>query len=83
MHLSKYYDQALELAQMTDADLPKVFKLLQRAKQQGDHRATYALGTWYLFGKGDFIVKDLAKAAELLREAADVSRLADDEFEIG
>ena len=71
MKTSKYYDQALVVSQSAEPDFPRALRLLNRAYKQGDHRAAYALGTWYLYGKGDLVAKDLAKAAQLLREAAE------------
>lgn len=71
MKTSKYYDQALAEAQGQGADIQKALHLLNRAYKQGDPRAAYALGTWYLHGKGTIVPKNLVKAVPLLREAAE------------
>jgi uncharacterized protein len=71
MKTSRYYDQALAEAQAEGADLQKALRLLNRAYEQGDYRAAYALGTWHLHGKGTVVPKNLAKAVPLLREAAE------------
>lgn len=67
---SKYYDQALTEAQAAGGDRKKTWRLLNRAYKSGDPRAAYAIGTWYLHGKDEFIAKDLKRAIPLLREAA-------------
>jgi len=70
--LSKYYDQALVVSQTAEPDFTKALRLLNRACNQGDHRAAYALATWYLHGKGN-LVKDLVRAAQLLRQVSAVT----------
>lgn len=62
------YEKALEISQKNDGDLEKSYHLLLKAREQGDHRATYALATWYLYGK--FLDKDLHKGMDYLKEAA-------------
>src|SRR6185437_297591 len=69
--LSKYYDQALVVSQTAEPDFTKALRLLNRACNQGDHRAAYALATWYLHGKGNLVTKDLVRGAQLLRQAAE------------
>lgn len=62
------YDTALKKARRKDAPLEEVSKLLSAAHEAGDARATYALATWYLFGK--FFGKNLRAGIKLLRQAA-------------
>lgn len=81
MKKSKYYDQAHAEARAASGDLKKAWRLLGLAHKQGDHRATYALGTWYLHGKGELVSKNLKKAIPLLREAADAQH-ADAAFDL-
>lgn len=46
------YRRALALARSeTKTDLAECLQLLQLASERGEPRATYALATWYLFGK--------------------------------
>jgi uncharacterized protein len=71
--LSKDYDAALREAQRKGGDLKKAYKLLTSAYKAGDERATYALGTWYLYGREDLIEKDLTRAVAMLREAAEAN----------
>jgi uncharacterized protein len=68
---SPYYEEALRFSEAAQPDFASALRGLHRAYRQGDPRAAYALGTWYLHGKGDLIPKDLAKAVPLLREAAE------------
>lgn len=65
------YEEALKFAQQDDGDFGKVFTLLFQSYEDGDSRAAYALGTWYLHGK--HVRKNLKKALHFLREAADES----------
>jgi TPR repeat protein len=37
--------------------------------------AMYALGTWYLHGKGDLVKLDLTRAIELIRAAAEAGNI--------
>lgn len=68
---SKYYDDALSEVRRRGADIAQVLRLLQRAYKRGDPRAAYALATWYLDGKGEFVPRNVAKGVQLLREAVD------------
>jgi uncharacterized protein len=71
MKVSKYYEQALAMAQGENADVSKALRLLNRAYDQGDPRAAYAIATWYLHGKENLVPRDPAKAIQLLREATE------------
>ncbi len=73
MTLSKDYVAALWEAQRKGGDLKKAYKLLNNAYKAGDERATYALGTWYLYGRDDLVEKNLTRAVALLREAAEAN----------
>jgi TPR repeat protein len=66
------YGRALAIAENNDSDrssLKKVFGLLTKANEAGDSRATYAIGTWYLFGK--YVEKDLKKGYQYIKVAAE------------
>lgn len=63
------YNEALKMATEDDTDLERVFNLLNQSRNLGNAKATYALGTWYLFGK--FVKKDTKKAIEFFKYAAD------------
>jgi TPR repeat protein len=62
------YDEALKIARRKSANLEQVASLLNAARESGDARATYALGTWYLHGR--LFKKNIRKGVALLREAA-------------
>jgi uncharacterized protein len=64
------YSFALKEARKSRGDLRKAQRLLLEAHKRGDPRATYALATWFLFGKGNLVVKDVRKGVNLLRVAA-------------
>lgn len=77
--MADYYDKALKL--MHDHDLenaPRAYALLEQAREQGDYRATYAIGTWYLHGF--YFGKNVRKGITMIAEAAehDVSNAAFD-----
>jgi TPR repeat protein len=50
------------------ADYAQALSLLEEAAKIGSPEAHYAIGTWYLFGRG--VRKDSGKAARYLRHAA-------------
>ncbi len=62
------FDRATEEALKDDANLKKVFLLLEKSLDEGNPKAAYALATWYYFGK--YVKKDIKKAIKLMREAA-------------
>lgn len=64
------YDEALLEVSRENADIDKVVLMLRKSIAEGEPRAAYALGTWYLHGYGDKIGKDIDKALELLQQAA-------------
>lgn len=64
----RLYTTALKSASKEDADLDTVFKLLNKAYKQGNPKAAYALGTWYLFGK--HVEKNVNKAFDLFVDAS-------------
>ena len=66
-----FYDQALkklEKFNLNKANLKEAFFLLKKADKAGDHRATYAIGTWYLHGR--YVEVDIDKAFGLITIAA-------------
>jgi TPR repeat protein len=67
---AQLYDSALEHATRPEPDLAEAGALLRRAVARGSPDATYALATWYLFGKEPYVQKDLSEAARLLILAA-------------
>ena len=64
------YDKALLIAKKEEPDLRLAKSLLEKAAASGDHRATYALATWYLHGKPPVVEKNVKKSAQLLKVAA-------------
>ena len=64
----KPYEEALTEISKDNPDAEKVTFLLEKASTEGDARATYALGTWYLYGK--HVKKNINKAVKLFRQAA-------------
>lgn len=64
------YRRALREAQREPANMKKAYKFLLRAHTKGDSNATYALATWYLFGRASIIEKNLSTAVTLLKKAA-------------
>lgn len=49
---SPFYDSALKLMKARSPNEKKALDLLRRAHDDGDVRASYAIGTWHLYGKG-------------------------------
>jgi TPR repeat protein len=68
---SKLYDRAMSEARNKAGDPAKTHRLLTRAHERGDARATYALASWYLHGKEGIVSRHPAKAVALLRAAAE------------
>ena len=66
---SPHYDAALRAMRLKHPDEGKALGLLRKAHRANDPRATYALATWHLFGKGG-LSRDLREAAGLLGHAA-------------
>lgn len=64
------YELALEAATSSNPDWELAKSLLEEAHQKGDHRASYALATWYLYGHGGYPIK-LSKAIKMLKLAAE------------
>jgi TPR repeat protein len=62
------YEAALSKASKPNADLASVAEILTKAMNLGSVEATYALATWYLFGK--HFRKSYVKGCVLLRKAA-------------
>ncbi|HXF77974.1 MAG TPA: tetratricopeptide repeat protein [Usitatibacter sp.] len=65
---NKPYDAALLEMRKARPDLALSARLLERGDKAGDPRATYALGTWYLFGR--YFPTNIRKAMQLIRRAA-------------
>jgi len=66
---SNYLKRALALVKTKGYDPVVALDLLQKADQAGNAEATYALGTWYLFGK--HVKKNHRTAAQYLERASD------------
>jgi TPR repeat protein len=66
---SKYYKQALRLARSEKNDDEKVFALLSKAFGEGDPRAAYAIGSWFLIGK--HVKKNYKTAVQYIELAAE------------
>lgn len=62
------YAQAIKLMKSSSPDEKKGAQLLEKALEEQDPRAYYALATWYLHGR--YYKKDLKKAVSLLKKAA-------------
>lgn len=65
--LSDYESALVEMARK-NPDVTKVSGLLSTALGNGDYRAAYALGTWYLHGR--YFKRNMKKAFHYLRLAA-------------
>jgi TPR repeat protein len=63
------YEQAYKEMMKDSPDEKLAFSLLMQSHESGDSRATYALATWYLFGR--YVKKDIKKAVTLLKQSAD------------
>lgn len=66
----KLYLKALRLARTKKPKWDEVLTLLESASAGGSPAATYALATWYLFGKEPIIRKNQRQAVRMLRESA-------------
>ncbi|QNP59929.1 tetratricopeptide repeat protein [Paenacidovorax monticola] len=64
------YELAFEAATSRSPNLALAKSLLEKAHQNGDPRASYALATWYLYGHGGCSI-DLPQAIEMLKIAAE------------
>lgn len=62
------YEKAYKEMKKKKPDKKRVLSLLEQSHEQGDHRATYALATWYLHG--EHVKKDIKKAITLLKQSA-------------
>ncbi|MCA8895519.1 MAG: sel1 repeat family protein [Amphiplicatus sp.] len=62
------YDEALRLAKEPGYDPDVVLPMLEMAHENGDHRATYALATWYFYGH--HLDKDIKRAVRMMKVAA-------------
>jgi uncharacterized protein len=63
------YEKALQSALMQKKPSRGVYKLLLKAAEEGDARATYALATWHLHGTS-FLRVDYVRGFELLKSSA-------------
>ena len=61
------YNQALKEIRKPNPDVEKVLNLLGDAAKSGDHRALYALATWYLHGT--HVRRSFKRAVKFLHEA--------------
>lgn len=64
------YELALEAAVGNNPNFELARSLLEKAHNNGDHRASYALATWHLYGYGGYSV-DLKKAINMLKLATE------------
>lgn len=65
---SNSYQKAL-LLMTRGAEPDEAYPLLIKAMEEGDHRAHYAIGTWYLYGT--YVKANARKAVALFKIAAD------------
>lgn len=63
------FEKAIEEAQAETPDIVKMLILLNQSLAEGDPRAAYTLGSWYLQGQN--VDKDVEKAIPLLNQAAE------------
>lgn len=63
------YNKALKEASSKHPKLNIAYELLNKAHTLGNYKATYAIATWYLFGK--HLKKDYKKAVTLLQLATE------------
>jgi uncharacterized protein len=68
LHGKHEYNKALREMSKKTPKLERVFLLLEESSKDGNPSATYALGTWYLYGR--FVRKNINKAVKLFRQAA-------------
>lgn len=61
------YETALELAGGEHPDLSQVYTLLNKAIEDGDDRAKYAIASWYLNGN-ELIEKNVKVGTNLLKD---------------
>jgi len=74
------YQAALEvMAGHKLSEAPAAYALLTEAMKEGDHRATYAIGTWLLHGF--FLKKNVRRGVSLIAQAAD-NKVADAAFDL-
>lgn len=64
-----FYNKALKEANSKRPQLNIAYELLSKAHELGNYKATYAIATWYLFGK--HLRKDYKKAFTLLKLASE------------
>lgn len=64
------YARALKIMRGKAPDVSAAKKLLEEGLRAGDHRAQYALATWYMHGMPPLVEVDLPKALKMLKEAA-------------
>lgn len=62
-----FYKEAFEEMNKETPDITKAYNLLVESYDMGNHKAAYALGTWYLHGK--HVKVDLKKAIDLFNYA--------------
>lgn len=62
------YQKALAIMN-ADGEPGEAYPLLLKAMEAGDHRAHYAIGTWYLYGR--HVKASARKAVALFKKAAD------------
>lgn len=63
----RLYRKAMKEVGSKKPKLSIVYELLNKAHEAGNFRASYAIATWYLFGK--YVKKDYKKAVSLLNIA--------------
>jgi uncharacterized protein len=75
----KEYKSGLAEAMKKKADLAKAFQLLMTAHEKGFVKASYTIGTWYLFGK--YVKLNYKTAVDFLSQAAE-QKLPDASFNL-
>jgi TPR repeat protein len=67
------FESALAALRQPHEDLEAAVRLMKASADSGYAMASYALGTWYLFGKGSEISIDPVMATRYLESAADAN----------
>lgn len=65
----KLYKAALKEVELKQPNIERTLELLNKSMLLGNASATYALGTWYLFGK--HVRKNRVKGVKFIKQAAD------------
>ena len=71
MKKNDYFQLALHENSKRNPDFKKMYDFFEKSYKQGNIKAAYALGTWYLHGY--HVKKNLKKAIKLIKNAANAN----------